>query len=89
MLEKLLGAGSCVSSINHLAHHHTTLLTSLGGFSLPFVVWIIAPTFLGCWALIALASITCFQQDDRHVLLNAITHVETNISPFQMALQDV
>jgi hypothetical protein len=61
MLEKLLGARSFASSIDHLAHRHTTLLASLGGFNLPFVVWIVAPTFLGCWALIVPTFVTRFQ----------------------------
>ncbi len=51
--------------------------------------WTTIPTFLGCWALIAPAFFTCFQQDDRVILLNVVTHVEIDISPFQMALQDV
>jgi hypothetical protein len=49
---------------------------------------LLPPHFWGV-GLIAPAFVICFQQDDRHVLLNVITHVETNISPFQMALQDV
>jgi len=38
--------------------------------------------FLGCWALIALALVFCFQLDNHLIILNAITHVETNTSPF-------
>jgi hypothetical protein len=68
MLEKLLGVRSFGDSINHLAHHQTTLLTSLGGFGLPFMVQTIAPAFLRCRALIALALITHFQQDDCPIL---------------------
>jgi len=60
-LEKLLGAGSFGGSINHLTCHQATLLTSLGRFGLPYVVWTITPTFLWCWALIALALVTRFQ----------------------------
>jgi hypothetical protein len=48
MLEILFGVGSFGGSINHLAHHHATLLTSLSKLGLPFVVWTISPTFLGC-----------------------------------------
>jgi len=48
MLEKLLGVGSFGYSIDHLTRCHATLLASSGGFGLLFVVWIIAPTFLGC-----------------------------------------
>ncbi len=86
MLEKLFGVRSFGDSINHLAHHQTTLPTSLGGFGLPFMVQTTAPTFLKCQTLIALALIIHFQQDDRPILLDAVAHVETNTSPFQMAL---
>jgi hypothetical protein len=47
------------------------------------------PFILGCWAFIALALITLFQQDDHPIFLDAITHVEINTSPFQMALRNV
>ncbi len=89
MLEKLLGARSFHGSIDHLTCCQATLFTSLGGFGLPYVVWIIAPAFLGCWAFNALALVIHFQQDDHLIFLDAITHVQTNISSFQMALQDV
>jgi hypothetical protein len=82
MLDKLLGVGSFGGSIGHLAHHHAIHLASLGGFNIPFVVWIIALVFLRCWALITLASVTHFQQDDHIILLDAIAHVETNIFSF-------
>jgi hypothetical protein len=75
MLEKLLGVGSFGCSIDHLTRRHATLLVSSGGFGLLFVVWIIAPTFLGCWALFTLAFVTRFQQDDRPIFLDAVTHV--------------
>jgi galactokinase len=45
-----------------------------------------APTFLKCWALIALALIFHFQQDDHCILLDVMAHVETDIYPFQVAL---
>jgi len=86
MLEKLLGVKSFSDFINHLAHHQTTLLTSLGGFGFPFIVQTITLAFLRCRALIALALITHFQQDDHPILLDVVAHVETNTSPFQMAL---
>jgi len=86
MLEKLLGAGFFGDSIDHLAHHQVTFPTSLNEFSLPYVVWIVAPTFLGCWALIVLAFVIHFQYGDHHILIDVITHVETNTSPFQMAI---
>jgi hypothetical protein len=53
------------------------------------VVQSVAFAFFGCGHLIALALVTCFQQDDCPILLDVITHVETSISLFQMALQDV
>ncbi len=59
-LEKLFGARFFGGSINHLACCQATLLASLGGLSLPFIVWIIALAFLGCWALIAPTFIICF-----------------------------
>jgi hypothetical protein len=61
MLEKLLGAKSFGGSIGHLTCHHAILFIYLGKFGLLFVVQIITPAFLGCWALIALAFVTCFQ----------------------------
>jgi hypothetical protein len=60
MLEKLFGARSFGGFINHRAHHHAIFIASLGGLGLPPVVQIVAPAFLGCWALIALTFITCF-----------------------------
>ncbi len=53
------------------------------------MVRIATPTFLGCWALITPTLIIHFQHDDYFILLDAIVHVETNTSPFQMTLQDV
>jgi hypothetical protein len=52
MLEKLLGAGFFGCFIGHLVHLQTTLLASLDGLNLFFVVWTITFTFLGCWGLI-------------------------------------
>jgi len=43
--------------------------------------WTTTPTFLGCWALIAPTFFTCFQQDDRPILLNVVTHVENRHFP--------
>ncbi len=87
--QKLLCAISFGGSISHLTHYEGTLLAFLGGFSLPFVVWIGAPTFLGCWALISLTFIIRFQQDDHHIFFDVVTHVETSTSLFQMALRDL
>jgi hypothetical protein len=61
MLEKILGAKSFGGFISHLAHHQATLFISLGNLSLLFIVWIVTPAFLGCWALIVLAFVTRFQ----------------------------
>jgi hypothetical protein len=58
--EKLLGVGSFVHSIGQLVYHQATLPISLGGLCLFFVVQIIAPTFLGCWALIVPTFVTHF-----------------------------
>jgi hypothetical protein len=81
-LEKLLGVRSFGGSIGHLAHCQAIFLTSLGMIGLRSVIQTIAPTFLGCWALIAFALVICFQQDDYLVLLDIVTHVEIDISLF-------
>jgi hypothetical protein len=86
MWEKLLGAGSLGGSISHLAHCQTTFLTSSNALDLASMVQIVAPAFLGYWALIALAFVTHFQQDDYLILLEVVAQVETNTSLFQMAL---
>jgi hypothetical protein len=49
---------------------------------------LVAPSFLGCWALIILALVICFQQDDHHILLDAMAHLEIDIFPFHVILQD-
>ncbi len=64
----------------------TIILTSLGELGLLSMVWIVDPTFLGCWALIVPTFVICFQQDDHVILLDVVTHVETDTSPFEMAL---
>jgi hypothetical protein len=48
MLEKLFGARFFGGSIGHLAHHQAIFPISSWGFGLPFVVQIVAFTFLGC-----------------------------------------
>jgi hypothetical protein len=85
-LENLFGARSFSGFISHLTYCQTTLLAFLGGLGFPSIIWIIAFAFLGCWALITLALVTHFQQDDHPIFLDAITHVETNIFSFQMVL---
>jgi hypothetical protein len=47
--------------IGHLACHYAIFLIFLGGLGLPFMVWTIAPTFLGCWALIVFTLVIHFQ----------------------------
>jgi hypothetical protein len=60
MLEKNLFMGSFSGFIGHLVHHRGIILVSLNMFSLPYVVQIVALTFLGCWALIALVLVIHF-----------------------------
>jgi hypothetical protein len=43
---------------------------------------------LGCWALIAFALISCFQQDDHPFFFDVVAHVKTNTYPFQVALRN-
>ncbi len=88
MLEKLVGVVSFGGSTNHLISHEATLLTSLSMFDLRLVVRTIALVFLGCQAPITPTLVIRFQQDDYLILLDVITHVEINISLFQMALRD-
>jgi len=85
-LEKLLGVKSFDGYINHLICHQGTPLVSSCKFNLFSIVWTIAPTFLECWALIAPAFVTYFQQENHPMLLDVVIDVETNIFPFQMAL---
>ncbi len=66
-LEKLLGARSFGGSTKHLTHHRYILHVSPGEFNLPSIIRTTPSTFLGCWALVALALITCFQQDDHPI----------------------
>jgi hypothetical protein len=88
-LEKLLGAGSFGGSIGHLARRHAILFVFPSGLNLPFVVWIIAFAFLGCWALIAPKFVFHFQQDNHLIFLDVVAHVETNTSSFQIIIRDV
>jgi hypothetical protein len=88
MLEKLFGARSFGGFINHLTYHQAIFFTFSNELNFIFMVQIVAPAFLGCWALIVPALVTCLQ-DDRHILLDVITHIQTNTSPFQITLRDV
>jgi len=81
-LEKLLNVGSFGGSINHLAHCHATLLTSLGGFNLPSIVWTVTLALLPCWELIVLALVIHSQQDDHPIFLDVIAHAKIGTSPF-------
>jgi hypothetical protein len=85
MLNKLFGEGSFGGSINHLACHQATFPISSNKFGLLSMVWIVTPTFLGCWALFILPLVIHFQQDDHLILLDVVAHVEIDISLFQMA----
>jgi hypothetical protein len=59
-LEKLLGVGSFDGSISHFVRGEATFLISSGRLNLPFMVRTTTFTFLGCWALIALALVSLF-----------------------------
>jgi hypothetical protein len=59
-LEKLLGVGSFGSIIGHLACCQAIFFAFSDRFTFLSIVQTIAPAFLGCWALIALAFIICF-----------------------------
>jgi hypothetical protein len=70
------------SSLNHFTYFFK-------GFSLPLVIQLVTPTFLGCWALIIPTIVVCFQRNDRPILFNVMAHVKTTIFPFQVALWDI
>jgi hypothetical protein len=53
MLEKLHGVGFFDGSIGHLVHCQAILPTFSNRFNFISIIWIVAFTFLGCWALIA------------------------------------
>jgi hypothetical protein len=61
---------------------HATFFASSGRIGLCSIVQIIAPTFLGCWELIAFTRVICFQQDDHLILLDIVTHAKIGISLF-------
>jgi hypothetical protein len=50
------------------------------------MVRFVAPTFLGCWALITHALITYFQWGDHLIILDVVAYVETNIFFFQLVM---
>jgi hypothetical protein len=47
-----------------------------------FLWFKLLPSHFWVWALIIFALVTCFQHNGWPILLNVITHVETNISLF-------
>ncbi len=47
-----------------------------------------ALAFLGCWALIVLALVFHFQQDDHCTLFDAVANVKIGIYSFQIVLHD-
>ncbi len=55
-------------SIGCLVHYQATLLVSSNGLGLSSMVRTIAPTFLGCWALMTPTLGTPFQQDDNRTI---------------------
>jgi hypothetical protein len=59
-LENLLGVGSFDGSINHLVHGQATFFVFSDRLNLLFMVRTTTFTFLGCWALIALALVSLF-----------------------------
>jgi hypothetical protein len=87
-LEKLLGAGSFDGFINCLACRYAILLVFSNKFGFLSKVWIVVFTFLGYnWALIFSTFVIRFLHDDHPILLDVVTNVETNTSPFQITLQ--
>jgi len=44
--------------------------------------------FLRCWTLINPTLVSCFQQDDHFILLDAVAHVEIGTYSFQVTLWD-
>ncbi len=50
------------------------------------MVRLVAPTFIGYWALITLALIFRFHKD-HFIFLNVMAHVKTNIYPFWVIVQ--
>ncbi len=81
-MDKLLGIGFFNSMVGHLAYCEVILLAFSRGLGLPFVIQLVGPTFLGCWALNTPTFVIHFQLDDRFILFDAVAHVEINIFPF-------
>jgi hypothetical protein len=75
-LEKIFGARFFDGSINYLVHCHAIFLVFSNGLNLLSMVQTIVLAFLKCCALINLALITHFQQDDYPIFLDVVAHVE-------------
>ncbi len=73
-------------SISSSLNHFTYFFKRLG---LPLVIKLVTPTFLGCWPLIILTVVICFQQNDHPIFLNEMAHIKIAIFPFQVALWDI
>jgi len=65
-------------------HHYFCLFRGIG---LPLMVRLVAPAFVGYWALITFALVFCFHKDDHFTFLHALVHVKTNTYPYQVTLQ--
>jgi len=88
ILKKLLGSRSFGTIMGHLARCQVIFFASSRGLGLPSVVQHATPTFLECWALIALALIFHFQHDDHFILFDVVAYVKIGIFPFQVTLRD-
>jgi hypothetical protein len=70
------------SSLNHFTYFFK-------GLGLPLMIQLVAPTFLGCWALSIPTVVICFQRNDHPIFLNAMAYVKIVTFPFQVALWDI
>ncbi len=68
--------------VGHLAYCQVILLAFSRGLGFPLAVQLVAPTFLGCRALITPTIFIRFQLDDCFIPFDAMAHVEINIFPF-------
>jgi len=75
-LENLFDVRSFGGSIGHLVCFQATFLVSLGKLDFLSVVQIATFSFLGCWALIVLALVIHFQEDDHSILLDARVEID-------------
>jgi hypothetical protein len=82
MLEKLLGSRFFGTTVGHLARRKVILVVFWRGLGLPLMVWYATLTFLECWALIAPALVSHFQQDDHLTFFDVVAYVEIGTYPF-------